>query len=494
MFSKTTIRNLTIAFLTALILELCSPRAIFAQNAAAIKISGTAAGVSTRYIGAVEGNINFDLKDLQDLGINTYRIYGGMSRWEREDDDGKYGWPSIDEIKINPNLINWAYWDKIMTDPPQGSDYSWSGEPGTVWQGNARTIFNTLKQANIRPVVSIRNVDNTWNPSWALQLNPPRAKEDWNEWWEHVFATVYWLNVRNDYGVDDWEIHNEPDNRDQGWGGTRADYFELVKVAKDAIDFVYKTYLPSRPYHIHGPKTVGGSNWPEAALQEIPNYFDTVNVHNYDADISNYTRKVRGWMKGTVRANSPIWVGEWGSYDTSYNDLSLALSLIKNLIRGSQPGDNYIYGSHIFCLYDWGKPAQGEGLLLSGGKRRAGYYALRMGIRALQGGRATFFPVTNNPDLMAVATLDASNNVYLLVVNDRAKSYTVNADISALIKAGNGTVREFSLRTMDEVVGSLTLKGGNATFAVAGNSAILIKFVSAARPYGGYANEEDRQN
>ncbi|MEG3840903.1 hypothetical protein [Microcoleus sp. herbarium14] len=486
MFSKTTIRNLTIGFLIALILELCSPRAIFAQNAAAIKISGTAGAVSTRYIGAVEGNINFDLKDLQDLGINTYRIYGGMSRWEREDDDGKYGWPSIDEIKINPNLINWAYWDKIMTDPPQGSDYSWSGEPGTVWKGNARTIFNTLKQANIRPVVTIRNVDDTWNPSWALQLNPPRAKEDWNEWWEHVFATVYWLNVRNDYGVDDWEIHNEPDNRAQGWGGTRADYFELVKVAKDAIDFVYKTYLPSRAYRIHGPKTVGGSNWPEAALSEIPNYFDTVNVHNYDADISNYTRRVRGWMNATAAAKSPLWVGEWGSYEISYNDFSLALSLIKNLIRGSGP-DNYIYGSHIFCLYDWGKPELAEGLIGKGGKRRAGYYALRMGIRALQGGRPSFFPIANNPDLMAVATLDASNNVYLLAVNDRAKSYTVSADISALITAGKGTVREFSLRAMDEVVGSLSLKAGNATFSVAGNSAILIKFVSAAL-------EEDRQN
>jgi hypothetical protein len=261
-----------------------------------------------------------------------------------------------------------------------------------------------------------------------------------------------------------------------GWGGTRADYFELVKVAKDAIDFVYKTYLPSRTYRIHGPKTVGGSNWPASALREIPNYFDTVNVHNYDADISNYTRKVRGWMNGTVRANSQLWVGEWGTYEISYNDLSLALNLIKNLIRGSQPGDNYIYGSHIFCLYDWGKPPAVEGLLGQSGKRRAGYYALRMGIRALQGGKTTFFPITNSSDLMAVATLDTSNNVYLLVVNERAKSYRVNADISALLKAGNGTVREFSSQKMDEVAGSLTLKGGNASFAVPANSAILIKF------------------
>ncbi|MEG4810148.1 hypothetical protein QUA82_20605 [Microcoleus sp. F8-D3] len=476
MLSKTRILNLFLGILIALSLELFIGTTTFAQNIETIKISGTAAGISTRYIGAVEGNINFDIKDLQDLGINTYRIYGGMSRWEADDDDGKYGWPSIDEIKTNPNIINWGHWDRIMTNPPRGSDYWWSGQPGTVWQGNARTIFNTLKQAKIRPVVSIRNVDSGWKPSWSLQLNPPRTGEDWNEWWEHVFATVYWLNVRNDYRVDDWEIHNEPDNRDQGWGGTMADYFELVKVAKDAIDFVYKTYLPDRTYRIHGPKTLGGSNWPASALQEIPNYFDTVNVHNYDADISNYTRKVRGWMNGTVRANSQLWVGEWGTYEISYGDLSLALNLIKNVIRGSQPGDNYIDGSHIFCLYDWGKLGQAEGLVGEGGKRRAGYYALRMAIRALQGGKATFFPITNSSDLMAVATVDASKNVYLLVVNDRATSYTVNADISELIKTGNGTVREFSSQTMDEVVGNLRLKGGNASFALAGNSAILIKF------------------
>jgi hypothetical protein len=127
-------------------------------------------------------------------------------------------------------------------------------------------------------------------------------------------------------------------------------------------------------------------------------------------------------------------------------------------------------------LYDWGKPELAEGLLGSGGKRRAGYYALRMGIRALQGGKATFFPVANSPNLMAVATKDASNNVYLLAVNSQRKSYTVNADISALIEFGSGTVREFSYQAMDEVVGNLTLNGGNATFKIAGNSAILVKF------------------
>ncbi|MEG4999378.1 hypothetical protein QUB13_17020 [Microcoleus sp. B4-D4] len=54
--SKTTIISLVIGILIAPIFELSSPIAIFAQNAVAIKISGTAAGCD-RYIGAVDGNL-----------------------------------------------------------------------------------------------------------------------------------------------------------------------------------------------------------------------------------------------------------------------------------------------------------------------------------------------------------------------------------------------------------------------------------------------------
>jgi hypothetical protein len=71
-----------------------------------ITVSGTPWGVSTCYIGATEGNVRFNVADMQDAGINTYRIYGGMSRWERQDDDGVYGSPTIDQIKANPNLVN----------------------------------------------------------------------------------------------------------------------------------------------------------------------------------------------------------------------------------------------------------------------------------------------------------------------------------------------------------------------------------------------------
>jgi hypothetical protein len=175
------------------------------QPGPTITVSGTPWGTSTCYIGATEGNVRFDIDDLVEAGLTTYRIYGGMSRWEWEDDDGVYGAPTVEAITADPNVINWAWWDAAMTAPPRGSDYWWSGQ-GNVWQGNARTIFGDLKAAGIRPVLTLRNVDNFGHPAWAQALNPPTSAEDWHEWWAHVFATVYWLNVRNDYRVDDFEV------------------------------------------------------------------------------------------------------------------------------------------------------------------------------------------------------------------------------------------------------------------------------------------------
>ena len=74
--------------------------------AATISVSGTRWGTSMCYIGATEGNARFDIADLRDAGINTYRIYGGMSRWEPQDDDGVFGAPSLADIKKDPQVIN----------------------------------------------------------------------------------------------------------------------------------------------------------------------------------------------------------------------------------------------------------------------------------------------------------------------------------------------------------------------------------------------------
>ncbi len=95
-----------------------------AASNATITVSGTQWGVSTAYIGATEGNVRFNTADMTDLGINTYRIYGGMSRWEWQDPYSTYGTPAIAQIKADPTIINWTWWDNAVRRHPARGDGS----------------------------------------------------------------------------------------------------------------------------------------------------------------------------------------------------------------------------------------------------------------------------------------------------------------------------------------------------------------------------------
>ena len=66
-----------LALLSTALLAICS----FAGSGT-LTVSGTQWGVTSQNLGANEGSSQFNINDLADLGINTYRIYGGMSRWE----------------------------------------------------------------------------------------------------------------------------------------------------------------------------------------------------------------------------------------------------------------------------------------------------------------------------------------------------------------------------------------------------------------------------
>ena len=393
-----------------LVVTLMVTASMTGQPSPRITVSGRPGGTSTCAIGATEGNVRFDIDDLVEAGLNTYGIYGGMSRWEWDDDDGVYGAPTIAAIKANPNVIHWPWWDATMTTPPQGSDYWWSGQ-GNVWQGNARTIFSELKAAGIRPALTLRNIDNFGNPAWAQSLKPPNSPEDWNEWWEHVFATVYWLNVRNDYRVDDSEVLNEPNSVKQGWGGTTADYYVFLDSTYDAIRHVYQTYLPGRSLHVYAPVTAGGSTWPRDVMINAEESFDTVDVHNYNADITGYTAQVLGWMTQYGKADAELWLSEWATYRGGYQAASVGVTtVLNNLIRGASPGNTHIDGSHLFTFYDWSGLQPFQGLVGPTGTRLASFYALRMGTRALSravnGCKTTYESPTSNRNLLAITTQD----------------------------------------------------------------------------------------
>jgi hypothetical protein len=443
-----------------------------------ITVSGRQWGQSTCYIGAVEGSSRFDIADLQDLGINSYRIFGGMPRWEPTNNDSVYGYPTITQIKANPESLNWAAWDKIMTSPPQGSDYWWDANLPR-WQGNARTLFSMLQNAHIRTIITLRNQDDQLHPAWAP--NPPRTSADWNEWWGHVFALVYWLNVRNHYDINDFEVQNEPNIFAQGWRGTEDQYLTFVRYTHDAIDYVYRTYLPGHSYSVYAPAisdVPSGRQWPQDALQQIPDAFNNTAIHIYDDNVSPYIEQVHGWMDATGH-NYPLWLTEWGSYERRYNSVPFSVNILTNLLRESRPGKDYVYGSNIFSLYDFN--TKFTGLINYNGERRAAYYAMRMGIRALQGCRPTYQSSSSSPQIQAITTMDSMHNIYLLVTNqDNTSWHDVTANLSTLSMNNTGTMWRFDAAHMDSVVEQPILRNGHVIFTIPAAGAVLLKFAQSA--------------
>jgi hypothetical protein len=448
---------------------------------ASVEVAGERWGTSTCYIGATEGSGGFDIKDLRDSGINTYRLYGGIWRWEYEDDGGGFGTPTVAQIKADPNVVNWRWWDNAMTNPPNGTDYWWVERPN-VWYGSARQIFRDLKKSDIRTVLTLRNSDASGKPEWARSLNPPTSEAARTEWWEHVFATVYWLNVRNDYRVDDFQIHNEPDNVGQGWGGTQDEYHEFARLTADAIRYVYRTYLPGRTPHIYGPVTIEGSTWPEAMMKAVPDAFDTVDIHNYNWYTQNYVGTVRGWMDANGFGDAPLWMTEWGTYEPWYGEASTGSDLLgSNLIRMSQPS-SYVDGSHVFPFYDWtGDPTipwdYFQGLVDDKGNRTTSYYGLRIATRALNGCRPTYQSTTSTADLTAITTKGHGRSYSLLVTNASATTtYETTVDLSALRSKGKARHWLYDETHNDVVVGKPKVRAGKVTLTLPPWSTTLLEF------------------
>jgi hypothetical protein len=443
---------------------------------AKITVSPEPWGVSTRYIGGTEGNARFDIEDLLDCSVNTLRIYGDMSRFEPTDDDGDYGSPTIAQIKADPNVIPWQRWDEVMDGLYSRHIVSPEGQPKLTW----RRFFQQLQRAGVRPVISLRNRDTALKPEWSPAV--PQTEADWNEWWEYVFAMPYWFNVRNDLRIDDFEVLNEPDNSpQQGWTGTREQYCEMVRKTNDALDYCYRTYLPDRTYHLHAPATSGPA-WVSGILADAGDHFNTLNLHNYTWwDKGKCVRDMHAELKESGHPDYPIWLSEWGTYDVSYDVLYMGLAVIENLIRFSQPGDDYVCGSHIFSFYDWAyEDTTGWGVITGDGTRRATYYAMRLAIRALKDAKPTFQAATDAPDLMAIATKEADGKINLLVLNwSETVSYNVCADLSGLLREGTGTIRRFSADVKDQVVGGTPIASSVSHFAAPRWSATLVSYEKA---------------
>jgi hypothetical protein len=79
--------------------------------------------------------------------------------------------------------------------------------------------------------------------------------------------------------------------------------------------------------------------------------FGTLDVHNYNSDITGYTQPMLEWMSQNSKAQAELWVSEWATYQGGYQSASTGVNtVLNNLIRGARPGPQHIDGSHLFTL------------------------------------------------------------------------------------------------------------------------------------------------
>ena len=462
-----------------------------ASDAITVTIHATAVGTTTTYIGATEAG-GFWIDDLTDLGINTYRLWTKMDELEWWDDDDaratpaysctEIGTPAIAQIKADQasgftNTIPWDWWDEQFT----GTYYTWSGN-------SREEVITQCVASGITPVLVLRTRDDQGNPNycggdWAPTPNPT-TEADLNEWWEHCFAIAYWLNVRHNYGITHFEVLNEPDYSGQGWaeyGGTMAEYVQMVQTAYDAVK--YANDIAGIETYVHAPVVASyGSAYVADSLDGADDEIQVVDYHTYDNDP---TASITG-IKSTVAAHNPdeviepIWVSEWGTYSSSYDDFNRAMLTANQLLTFSE---QEVEGVTVFGMYDWGSYS---GLLDTSRNRTETYYAYRLMTRGLVGGKERLEITASglHTDTHIMTTRDDANAYVIVLQDDVGTPVTATINLSELgIGLGTATVYEYSADHKDEVVVSPTIATGVLTFTAPANG---ISLAVAAFPHKYY--------
>jgi hypothetical protein len=447
----------------ALLVAALAPRQAFAASYT-IVVTATPGSVSERSIGAVEGCTRFDVAELKDAGVTNYRIYAGTSRLETSDDDGDYGSPAIEAIKADPGVIPWAVWDAAFNRP---DGYFWAC-PGTGAPVSLAEMLAELKANGIAPVLTLRNVDNNGNPPWAQAMNPPVTGADWNEWWQHVFAMVYWVNVRNELDVHDWQVHNEPDVPSQGWRGSLQDYIAFTRRTHDAIRYVYDQFLPGQTFRLHAPVSAGANDWIVDSLVQNDALLDVVDWHRYGNPAGEATM-LHDWIDAydSDGVHEDLYLSEWGSYRGEYTSLEKSLDYAAMLRAHSLAASQYVASSAIFPFYDW--TSRMLGLVAADGTRRESFWAFRLMSRGLNGAKQGYALTSDVPPgvgVYAIAAKDQPGALYVEVFNRSAQPHTITLDLGAHRRRGSVTFREYSAQVKDAVTGTASLDEGRVTFAL----------------------------
>lgn len=135
---------------------------------------------------------------------------------------------------------------------------------------------------------------------------PPKDFKKWAVICEHIILhyNYGWANGFN-YGIEYWEIWNEPDldpddsDNKRNWGGTKAQFFDLYEIAAKHL----KKCFPK--LKIGGPALGGQWEWGEEFLREMKKRdvpIDFLSWHCYTSEVSKFRMFVSHWRNALDNA------------------------------------------------------------------------------------------------------------------------------------------------------------------------------------------------
>jgi hypothetical protein len=214
--------------------------------------------------------------------------------------------------------------------------------------------------------------------------------------------------------------------------------------------------------------------------------FDVIDIHPYATSMPRHVSTARRLSRESGTAsyvrNYPIWTSEMGGYKSNqWDSLPLIIdTLVNNLIAGSTPGDSRVEGAALWRMYDGSSDSWG--LIKSNGSRRAGFYAMRLAVMALNGGKAVYpTQLSSSTNVRAITTREGSGSYNLLMTNrSSTTSYKTQADVSALLASGNAELYLFngSRKGSNSLtrLSAFRFSGGKLNLNLPPRSVVLVRF------------------
>ena len=186
-------------------------------------------------------------------------------------------------------------------------------------------LISALMKARCRPIFRLGETIENQHYVKAYRIFPPRDNAKWARICEHIIRHYNegWANGFR-YGVEYWEIWNEPDNgrddtENQMWHGTKEQYYALYEVTAKHLKAVFGD----------GIKVGGLATCGFRYILSDPQAFGIDHPKNDEPCYSNGRSKnfldwVEGFFEHIKRTGAPIDFFSWHSYLTVRDTVACA--------------------------------------------------------------------------------------------------------------------------------------------------------------------------